>query len=64
MFSIFKGWTNASFVIFAISLSCFIISLVTSLVEITLSMRALEVELSDMEELTKSNLFKDVMGKE
>ena len=64
MFSIFKGWTDASFVIFAISLSCFIISLVTSLVEITLSMRALEVELSDMEELTKSNLFKDVMGKE
>ena len=35
------------------------ISLITSLVEITLSMQALEVELSDMEELTKSNFFKE-----
>lgn len=64
MFTIFKGWTNASFVVFGISISCFIVSLITSLVEITLSMRALEIELSDMEELTRSNLFRDVMNKE
>jgi len=64
MFTIFKGWTNASFIVFGISLACFMISLITSLVEITLSMQALEVELSDMEELTKSNFFKDMIGKE
>lgn len=64
MFTIFKGWTYASFVVFGVSLACFMISLVTSLVEITLSMRALEVELSDVEELTKSNFFKEVIGKE
>lgn len=64
MFTIFRGWTNASFIVFGISISCFIISLVTSLVEITLSMRALEIELSDIEELSKSNFFKDMIGKE
>lgn len=63
MFTIFRGWQDASFVVFGISILFFIISLVTSLVEITLSMRALEVELSDIEELTKSNFFKDMIGK-
>ena len=63
MFTIFRGWNEASYVIFAISILCFMISLVTSLVEITLSMRALEVELSDIEELTKSNFFRDMIGK-
>ena len=63
MFTIFKGWTDASFIVFGISLLCFIISLITSLVEITLSMRALEVELSDIEELSKSNFFRDVIGR-
>lgn len=64
MFTIFRGWVEASFIVFGISIACFIISLITSLVEITLSMRALEVELSDIEELTKSNFFKDMIGKE
>lgn len=64
MFTIFRGWTTASYVVFAISIGCFIISLFSSLVEITLSMRALEVELSDIEELSKSNFFKDIVGKE
>lgn len=64
MYTIFRGWTDASYIIFAISILCFMISLVTSLVEITLSMRALEVELSDMEELSKSNFFRDVIGRD
>ena len=64
MFTIFRGWTDASYVVFAISISCFIISLITSLVEITMSMRALEVELSDIEELSKGNFFRDMIGKE
>ena len=64
MYTIFRGWTDASFIVFGISICCFIVSLVTSLVEITLSMRALEVELSDIEELSKSNFFKDMIGKQ
>ena len=63
MYTIFRGWTEASYWVFGLSILCFIISLFTSLVEITLSMRALEVELSDMEELSKSNFFKDIVGK-
>jgi hypothetical protein len=38
--------------------------LITSLVEITISMRALEVELSDIEELSRSNFFKEMIGKQ
>jgi hypothetical protein len=64
MYTIFRGWTDASYIVFALSTLSFIISLVISLVEITMSMRALEVELSDMEELTKSNFFKDMIGKQ
>lgn len=64
MYTIFRGWTAASYIVFAISLVFFIISLINSLVEITLSMRALEVELSDIEELSKSNFFKEIVGKQ
>ncbi len=63
MFTIFRGLYTASYVVFGISILFFIISLITSLVEITLSTRALEVELSDMEELTKTNFFKDIVRK-
>jgi hypothetical protein len=44
---------------FAISLISLLASLVISLVEISQSTRALEWELSDMEELEGSNFFKD-----
>ncbi|MBL7698883.1 MAG: DUF2721 domain-containing protein [Chitinophagaceae bacterium] len=64
MFTIFRGWPDASFIVFAASICSFIVSLITSLVEITMSMRALEVELSDMEEITRTNLFRNVMGKD
>jgi hypothetical protein len=57
MFCIFRGWNDAAYLIFAISIGAFVISLVLSLVEITLSMRALELALSDMEQLTRTNLF-------
>src|SRR5688572_26672601 len=63
MFTIFRGWNDASYIIFAISILCFMASLIMSLVEITLSMKALEIELSDMEELSKSNFFKDMIGR-
>lgn len=61
MFTIFRGWTEASFWIFALSILCFSISLVTSLVEITLSTKALEIELSDIEELTTTSFFPNIL---
>lgn len=62
MFCIFRGWDNASYIIFAISIASFMISLILSLMEITLSMRALEVELSDMEEVTRSSFFGQILN--
>jgi cellobiose-specific phosphotransferase system component IIC len=61
MYALFRGWNEAGYIIFAISILCFMISLITSLVEITLSTRALEVELSDIEELSQSNFFSDML---
>ena len=63
MYTIFRGWQEAAYIIFAISIVCFVISLIYSLLEITLSMRALEVELSNMEELSGDNIFSDIIGK-
>ena len=57
MFCIFRGWNEAAYIIFAISIAAFVVSLILSLLEITLSMRALELALSDMEELTRTNFF-------
>lgn len=62
MFCIFRGWDEASYLIFAVSIAAFMISLILSLMEITLSMRALEVELSDMEEITRSSFFGQILG--
>jgi len=61
MFCIFRGWNQASYIIFATSILSFGISLLLSLTEITLSMRALELELSDIEELTKTTFFSDIL---
>ena len=60
MYCIFRNWNDAAYIIFAISIMCFVISLVLSLIEISFSMRALELALSDMEELTKAN-FLDIL---
>lgn len=57
MYCIFRGWNDAAYIIFAISIICFVISLVLSLIEISFSMRALELALSDMEQPTRTNFF-------
>lgn len=49
MYCIFQGWNESAYIIFALSILAFLISLILSLVEIILSTRALEVALSDME---------------
>ena len=62
MFSIYKGWLKEAEYIFAASLLSLLASLIISLVEIFLSTRALELELSDIEELEKSNFFSDLIS--
>jgi len=49
MFCIFQGWHAIAYIIFALSIAAFVISLILSLTEIILSTRALELALSDME---------------
>jgi len=64
MFSIYQSWSVMSYISFGASLLSFGISLVISLTEIFMSLRALELELSDMEELTRASLFKDILKRE
>lgn len=47
------GWPRTAIVIFASSLASFVISLIISMLEILLSLRALETELEDMEQLVR-----------
>lgn len=63
MYSIYSEWTQLSRYIFATSLLSLLISLVISLVEITQSTKALELELSDIEELKGSNFFSDLLSR-
>lgn len=61
MFALYRGALTIAEVIFALSLLSLIASLMISLVEITQSTKAIELELSDMEELERSNSFYDVV---
>lgn len=61
MYSIYKDWNKPAEYIFAFSLLSLLTSLVISLVEIIQSTNAIELELSDIEELEKSNFFKDLI---
>lgn len=65
MYCIYKSWPLTAEYIFAVSLLSLLASLIFSLVEIIQSTNAIELELSDMEELEKSNIFTDLIaGKE
>ncbi len=65
MYSVYKQWGDFTSYFFAASLLSLLASLVISLLEISQSTKALEWELSDMEELEKSNFFSDLWkGKE
>jgi len=63
MYGVYQQWTLFNHYIFALSLLSLLVSLVMSLIEISHSTKALEYELSDMEELEKSNFFSDLWGK-
>ena len=65
MYSIYSEWQGVAKYIFAVSLLSLLTSLIISLIEIGQSTKAIEVELSDIEELQKSNFFTDLWkGKE
>jgi len=64
MYSIFRGWMQVAHWIFAGSLIFLLASIVLSLLEINKSTRALELELSDIEELNAGNIFSDIFKKE
>ena len=62
MYSIYRQWTGLSDYIFATALLSLLVSLVISLLEITQSTKALELELSDIEELDKSGFFSGLLS--
>ena len=64
MYVIFRGWMEAAHLIFAASLIFLLASIVLSLIEINKSTKALELVLSDIEELSKGNIFTDIFKTE
>lgn len=63
MYCIFRNWTIIAHWIFAASLLFLLLSIILSLLEINKSTRAIELELSDIEELNKENIFTDIFMK-
>ena len=64
MYFIFRGWMVMAHWIFAGSLIFLLLSIVLSLLEINKSTKAIELELSDIEELSKGNIFADIFKKD
>jgi hypothetical protein len=62
MYFIYLELFAIAHILFATSLITFMISLVISFVEIQLSTKALEIELSDMEQKTKGGLINFIKG--
>ena len=63
MYSVYQEWIMLTRYIFALSLLSLLASLIISLLEISQSTKALEWELSDMEELEKTSFFTDLWGR-
>jgi len=63
MYAIFRNWMTIAHWIFAASLIFLLLSIILSLLEINKSTKALELELSDIEELNKENIFTDIFKK-
>ena len=62
MYSIYSEWVVVSRYVFATALLSLLISLVISLIEITQSTKALEIELSDIEEPEKSGFLSGLIS--
>jgi len=64
MYGVYMQWIEAVKIIFAVSLISLLASLFISLIEITQSTKALELEISDMEDLDQQNFFTNIFNKE
>ncbi len=64
MYFIYRGWMHAANIIFATSMITLLASIVMSFIEIQQSTKALELELSDIEELGRANIFTDMFYRE
>ena len=64
MYGVYKQWVVFNSYVFAASLLSLLGSLIISLLEISQSTKALEWELSDMEELSKENFFTNLLRRE
>ncbi len=60
MYFIYRNWIQAAHIIFAASMITLLVSIVLSFIEIQQSTKALELELSDIEELGRANIFTDM----
>ncbi len=63
MYVIYRGWIEIANAIFAGSLIFLLCSILLSLLEINKSTKAIELVLSDIEELDKENIFTDIFKK-
>lgn len=64
MYFIYRNWLHAANIIFAASMITLLGSIVMSFIEIQQSTKALELELSDIEELGRANIFTDMFYRE
>lgn len=64
MYCIYREWMEVAKYVFAFSLISLMTSLIISLMEITQSTKAIDLELSDIEELEKSNIFNDLINRD
>ena len=60
MYFIYRSWSYAAHIIFAAGMITLLGSIVLSFIEIQQSTKALELELSDIEELGRANIFTDM----
>lgn len=63
MYAIYRNWIVMAHWIFAGSLIFLLLSIILSLLEINKSTKAIELVLSDIEELDKENIFTDIFKK-
>lgn len=63
MYAIYRNWIEIAHGIFAGSLIFLVLSIALSLLEINKSTKAIELVLSDIEELDKENIFTDIFKK-
>lgn len=63
MYVIYNEWYVIANYIFALSLLSLLVSLIISLIEIYKSTNAIELELSDMDDLRDTNIFKEMFQK-